>query len=949
MIRHLLIFFFTVVSITHSQMAMAKNELDLLKRMIPLIGSDDKVHYHRVLNLDALPAHTQDAIYKQFPNLKVGDFSLYDLDLLVDYLVTQEQFESVSIYKKADDSYGLNVGKTKRLSRIVFSGINNLSETDIRNEFALTEKSIYDQQSLLDAGERIRRFYRFNGFQNSVIDLDLTYLSATDIEVKVTVKEGQLTRIQNIEIKTDNPDIVTTFLKPLNRRLRKEPLTDNLIVSVKKEFRDDFSEQNYFKAELLGPEIKLNKDETEAQLVFQVSNSDQYFLDYKGNAMRTKGQIEKALELEHFYSSNPNIGPELSNRIKNYYLNEGYARVEITTEDGEGTKTYRKHLIFNINEGPRIKIDSIHFTGRFSLAEKYYSEFIKDHATELIADNYYNREGIELGVKNLIIDRQNQGFLKAKINSIKTIYQGSKKEKAAITISLEEGPLSLLSEVQFAGHSSFSDRHLLEVSGLNPHQPLKLNELDEAISKIKDFYHRSGYLEMYLINEREDLIKYNEDNTLATIHFKIYEGPKIIVSSILIEGNTLTKDYVILKELDFQIGDTLTPQLIEESTSRLQRLGFFNSIDIKTLEEKTQISQRTVIVKVNDRDPGLFNLGFGANNENEFTLRGYTGLAYRNIMGTGRGVSIRLEGNYNVTDFRYLERKITLGYLEPYLFDTRIRGRVSVTQSVFISNFKERLAEEVKQITYTAEQDLTSHIFLSYDIWSSAQLREFAIDTDNYKFSPYELVIVTTGPNVDIDFRDHPFNPSKGTFTRINAEYSSPDLGSSRTIQYLRAMGSFTHYKTVWKPGWVFANSMRGGYLRNLSTVGGVPYDQKGLVLGGQSTIRGFLPTESFPNSYEFGTNQYTLKHSASMYLIKSELRFPITGAVGGAFFYDGGAVFVVGDNLNMPDPYRHAVGGALRYATPVGAVSLELGYKLNQKEERRESQWPIFFSIGTF
>ena len=85
------------------------------------------------------------------------------------------------------------------------------------------------------------------------------------------------------------------------------------------------------------------------------------------------------------------------------------------------------------------------------------------------------------------------------------------------------------------------------------------------------------------------------------------------------------------------------------------------------------------------------------------------------------------------------------------------------------------------------------------------------------------------------------------------------------------------------------------------------------------------------------------------MYLIKSELRFPITGAVGGAFFYDGGAVFVVGDNLNMPDPYRHAVGGALRYATPVGAVSLELGYKLNQKEERRESQWPIFFSIGTF
>jgi outer membrane translocation and assembly module TamA len=88
------------------------------------------------------------------------------------------------------------------------------------------------------------------------------------------------------------------------------------------------------------------------------------------------------------------------------------------------------------------------------------------------------------------------------------------------------------------------------------------------------------------------------------------------------------------------------------------------------------------------------------------------------------------------------------------------------------------------------------------------------------------------------------------------------------------------------------------------------------------------------------------------MYLIKSELRFPFSGAIGGAVFYDGGAVYI--DKVGFDDPYRDAAGLALRYETPVGSVSLEFGYKLDRKSDdapgkRREDPWAIHFSIGTF
>jgi outer membrane translocation and assembly module TamA len=83
------------------------------------------------------------------------------------------------------------------------------------------------------------------------------------------------------------------------------------------------------------------------------------------------------------------------------------------------------------------------------------------------------------------------------------------------------------------------------------------------------------------------------------------------------------------------------------------------------------------------------------------------------------------------------------------------------------------------------------------------------------------------------------------------------------------------------------------------------------------------------------------------MYLLKSEIRFPIYGAIGGAVFYDGGAVYV--KDVNILDPYRDAVGIGMRYATPIGSVSLDIGYKLDLHEDRHESQFPIYFSIGTF
>src|SRR5690606_11301714 len=162
------------------------------------------------------------------------------------------------------------------------------------------------------------------------------------------------------------------------------------------------------------------------------------------------------------------------------------------------------------------------------------------------------------------------------------------------------------------------------------------------ISLIKNYYQEQGYLEVAITNEKDTLVTYNADNTKADLVYRIYEGPKVRVASIATEGNLYTKDEIIFIELEFGRGDILTPAKIEEAIWRLQKTGYFGTIEIRTLKQRTSQADRTVVVKVTEREPGTFTLGAGATNERSGTLRGYAGVGYRNLAGTGRGISARL-------------------------------------------------------------------------------------------------------------------------------------------------------------------------------------------------------------------------------------------------------------------------------------------------------------------
>lgn len=905
----------------------------------------------KLLKLSNLPAETQTELIKRFPQVEKEKISLEEVDEIIRFLQLKPQFSMIRVF---DDGNGsplrLDFQRTKRISNITITGNKGFSDNEVGPTFGVKTGDVFDQQSLIEGGEKIRQVYRDRGYLNAVIDIEMPPESEDLVGVNIKVTENKRTVIHNIVLQSPNEE--------LNKKLGKElqsfiddPYTDGFLTEIHKKARQYLTKNRYVRAELVGPNPEFNGDDSQVTLTYKIDKTESYTLAYEGIRFLRSRDIESELGLDSFSSSNPSIGSELAQKVRQFYFAQGYARAEVKAEESEGKTRFERKITFLIEEGPQIKIQDFTITGKYSKKEKYYSDFIKNHSSKLIDRGYYNKEDIDIGLKNLILELQNNGFLQAKIISTRTQYN-KEKDKVTVFANLDEGPLTQVESVEFSGNQDFANAELLAVTKLQA-GALKLTQIEEAIAHLKEFYRERGYIEMLLLNEKSDLVTYDETNTKAALHFKILEGPQVRAASIILEGNDFTKDYVIRKELEFAVGDLITPSKVEESIARLQRTGFFSSVEIRTLEEKTNVANRTILVKVSEREPGVFTVGAGATNERTLTLRGYTGIAYRSLFGTGRGISLRLEGNYNVADVKYLESRIVVGYLEPYIFDSRIRGRANVSRSKTVTDYDLKKVTEINSTTYSLEKDFTSHILGIWDLWSLATIKDTSLED---KFVSVTQDIATMGPTLDLDFRDNPFNPSRGTFTRWSAEYSSPDFGSSRQIGFWRSTLSFTHYWKLWQINdqpVVWANQIRGGYLKNnIDEPGsGVPWDKKGFTLGGQSTIRGYEAgtQEVFPNKADLGVaaNQstYTLMTESSMYLVKSEVRFPVYGNLGGAVFYDGGSVQIKG--INFPDNYRDSAGFGIRYNTPVGPLSLEWAWKLDARPT--EEPWRFHLSIGSF
>ena len=146
------------------------------------------------------------------------------------------------------------------------------------------------------------------------------------------------------------------------------------------------------------------------------------------------------------------------------------------------------------------------------------------------------------------------------------------------------------------------------------------------------------------------------------VTFDISKNNLVYIDRITIRGNTRTRDNVIRRELLIAEGGVFDSKAIRESTQALQRLSFFEEVNIIP-EPSLDPDRMNVIVEVKEKSTGNFSIGAGFSSADSLILMGQ--ISENNFLG--RGDTLSLSANLGGASSRY-----NLGYTNPHLNDSAL-------------------------------------------------------------------------------------------------------------------------------------------------------------------------------------------------------------------------------------------------------------------------------------
>src|SRR5262245_54536897 len=186
-------------------------------------------------------------------------------------------------------------------------------------------------------------------------------------------------------------------------------------------------------------------------------------------------------------------------------------------------------------------------------------------------------------------------------------------------------------------------------------------EVEKTINAISD---RVGDLGYAFVEVKPEVEKDREKRTIA-LTYDIQEGPRVYVERIDINGNVRTLDEVIRREFRVVEGDAFNASKIRRTRQRIQNLGFFSKVDLKTLQGS---SPDRTIVQVTVEEQSTGDLQFGAGYSTSDGPIGNVSIRERNLLGRGQDLRLgfvisgqRSQLNFSFTEPYFLDQDLSAG------------------------------------------------------------------------------------------------------------------------------------------------------------------------------------------------------------------------------------------------------------------------------------------------
>lgn len=337
-----------------------------------------------------------------------------------------------------------------------------------------------------------------------------------------------------------------------------------------------------------------------------------------------------------------------TNKIKGYYIDKGYTRVEVnptTKADTNGRLT----ITFNVDRGKKVKIDSLIFTGneRVSMPvlqskmekthDVHYRKRLWSSSKEFWKlriftkafwkKSRYVESDFQEDLQNVITYYNEQGYRDARIVK-DTVWDvaaddpsvsdktRAKQDRLKIKVDVYEGQRFYFRNITFSGNTVYPDEVLHRSLRIEKGDPYNRTILEQNLTynpsgtDITSLYADNGYLFF-----KATPVEVAVEGDSIDIEIRIVEGKQARIRNVWVEGNTITNDKIIMRELHTRPGDLFSRDALIRSQRELVTLGYFKQESIKP-EPRPNESSGTVdiVYKVEEGSTSQLNLqgGYGS-------------------------------------------------------------------------------------------------------------------------------------------------------------------------------------------------------------------------------------------------------------------------------------------------------------------------------------------------
>jgi outer membrane protein insertion porin family len=596
----------------------------------------------------------------------------------------------------------------------------------------------------------------------------------------------------------------------------------------------------------------------------------------------------------------------------------------------------RVSVAIEISEGRAARIRQINIVGNKAFSTKALrKEFELTPPTWIsffTKSDQYSRQKLSGDLEKLRSHYLDSGYINFSIDSTQVAITPDKRD-IYITINITEGEQYVVSGVKLAGELILPEHELTRQVTVKQGGLFSRKDVTDSSTRLTDRLGNEGYA-FANVNSIPDI---DEGNKTVALTFFIDPGKRVYVRRLNFSGNTRTRDEVLRRETRQVEGGWISTPQVERGKIRLQRLGYFKTVDVETPAVPGSADQVDVNYTVEEKPFGNFLAGIGFSQTQGLIFQ--TSVTQENFLGTGN----RIQFAFNNSK---INRRFAVGYLNPYYtIDGISRGfNVNYQETdAFDANvtaFNSRVIGAGVSFGIPVSEFNFLFTSLNYENTKLSESRFFAQEVQDFineQGSTFD--ILRASASFSYDTRNKVILPDRGFLHQIGTEVALPSFGNS--VEFYKV-----NYRTQWfHPLWqdlIFAAKGELGYGDGMFDTRELPFFEN-FYAGGPRSVRGFEENTLGPRDSRNRPLGGNIKVVGGVELILPIPFLKDFDSVRVSGFMDVGNVFGKNQSFDLGE-LRYSAGLSGIWVSPFGLVAVSIAQPIGSKPGDRTQAFQFTF-----